>query len=95
MHDLEDADLQRTIQITSLLRSGGWKIVKEKLSDLKACYEAELQLLLTDAVNSEKVALLNYRLGRITALNAVLAIQDELVEEITPSDGDTSEVAKE
>lgn len=86
---LVDESLQRRIQIVSLLKSGGWKMFTEKLQDLRACYSADIQLLMTDAVNVEKLALLNMKLGRLQALHAVLAIQDELVEEITPDDGET------
>lgn len=92
---IADPELQRRIQITSLLQHGGFKMVMERIQDLKECFQAETQLLLTDCVNAEKVALLNHRLGKLFAVNAVLAIRDELLEEITPSDGDTSEEVNE
>lgn len=86
-----DENLQLKIKIVSLFRSGGWNLYEEKLLELKSCFEAEMASLLTECVNSEKMALLNMRLGKLQALNAVLAIKDELLEQITPDDGDTSE----
>lgn len=88
---LTDPSLQRKIQITSLLQHGGFKIWQEMFDELKECYKAEKDALLVDSINSEKLALLNYRLGKFEGVNAVQAILDELLEEISPSDGVNSE----
>lgn len=92
---LANEDLQFRIKVVSLFKSGGWKLVEEKLYELRECYVSELQLLMADCVNNEKLALLNMRLGKVQALNAVLAIKDELLEQITPEDGDTTSEANQ
>lgn len=84
-------DLQLRIQIVSLFKSGGWKLVEEKLKELKECYESEVQAILSKSVNDGNVALLNVGIGKVQALSAVLAIKEELIEQITPAEGDTSE----
>lgn len=90
-NSLADLELQRRIQITSLLQHGGWRIYCEKLNDLKEAYRAELAQILANEVNDTKLALLNTSLGKLKALEAVLAVAEELKEEITP-DEEMSEV---
>jgi len=92
---LANEELQFRIKVVSLFKSGGWKLVEERLKELKECYEAEVQLLLASCVDNEKVALLNMRLGKVQAINAVLAIKDELLEQITPEDGETPSEANQ
>jgi hypothetical protein len=86
-----DEELQRRIQITSLMQHGGYKIFIGKVRELQDCFANEVLQILSSEVNDEKLALLNMRLGKTKALSAVMAIHDELLEEITPSEGDTSE----
>ncbi len=80
-----DVEMQRRQAIHSFVTSEGFKIFMEELNGLCGTNQSDLDKLLKDKINDERLAQLNFVLGQKKGYDRIKLVLDTFVEELENS----------
>ena len=80
-----DEEMQRRRAIHSFVTCEGFKIFMEELNGLYGTNQSDLDKLLKDKVNDERLAQLNFVLGQKKGYDRIKLVLDTFVEELENS----------